>query len=165
MDREEMIRSVYTDGYLESFMRSSLRPWMDADDFRQELALATCIAADRYSPDKGKWRSWVYWYWRSVRSLMNRNYVIRKRIKCTSISIKDGEATYDIEDRSDKFCLDLKCIEDTINSLPYIERRMILATPGECVAEFGMNRATVTHLRRKVRNDLRKVLGSLLNAR
>lgn len=164
MDREQMIESVYTDGYLESFLRGSLRNWMDIDDFRQELALATCIAADRYSPDKGKWRSWVYWYWRSVRSVMHRNYMVRQQYKIMSIHDEAGEGCFEVADRSRPVSLDLMEIERIIGSLPYIEQRMVLATTGDCIAEFGMSRDRVCRLRRRVRKNLLKSLGKFFHA-
>ena len=148
MTADEMILSVIEDGYLKRFMYKFIRRWMDPDEFRSELYLATVRASKNYDPEKGTWRTFVYWYWRSALSEMHRVYKY-KRSKDRN-NAPDG-IMGEVKDHRAKFCPEYFELETIIDGLNSNERDILFGSPKVMRPALGITRTEFEKRRRVIR--------------
>lgn len=150
MTQHELVMDVIDSGYLAKYCSKFLRHWMDREEFEAELYLATVRAANKYRPEKGAWRTFVFWWWRSARSEMTRQYAKRARFK-KMVSFSALE--FEVIDHKSETVLS-RMIESAVDRLTDEERFFLLGASMKETGRRGITRSKYECRRRKIRQKI-----------
>lgn len=154
MSRDELVMDVIDSGYLQKYCTKFFRPWMDREEFEAELHLATVRAANKYRPEKGKWRTFVFWWWRSARSEMTRQY--KRRSKWSGI-VSLSALEFEVIDRKAETIVS-RMAEAAVDRLTNEEKFFLFGAAMKETERRGITRSQYEIRRRKIR---RKIAGEL----
>lgn len=152
MNPHDLVNDVIDSGYLAKYCQKYYRSWMDFDEWYAELVLVTVKASTRYVEGKGKWHTYVYWSWRSVRSEFHRQY--NRKCKFGTVVPLDKVGIY-IQERSyGKSSVDASILEGLVDALSDREKKFLLGASNAEVSAMGMTRSQFEIERRRVRRKI-----------
>jgi hypothetical protein len=154
MNRDELVMDVIDSGYLQKYCSKFLRPWMDREEFEAELYLATVKASRKYLPEKGAWRTFVFWWWRSARSEMTRQY--KKRCKWAGM-VSFSALEFEVIDRKAETIVS-RMAEAAVDRLSNEEKFFLFGSSMKETERRGITRSQYEIRRRQIR---RKIAGEL----
>ena len=144
MTKHQLITSVMEDGFMDSFLGKSMKPWLNREEFYQELSLATCQAAECWDETKGCWRTWVYWWWRSAKTRVYRRSFTNSRL-----TFQGGREFSQVVDPSKPQSEEMQSLMAALAGVGDRVAFAALSQHREIVQEFGCSRVDARRLKRQ----------------